>query len=359
MMPKLPLLPLSNDLETIKILKKADKAGNALSELKGYCQTLPNPAILINTLMLQEAKDSSAIENIITTHDDIFKADVDIDHSVAAKEVNNYSKALHIGFDIVKNDKLITNRTLLKMHKKLEGNDAGFRRQSGTQLKNDATGEIVYTPPQDPKDVLDYMTNLEKYINEDGDDLHVLVKMAVIHYQFESIHPFYDGNGRIGRMINILYLIAQGLLDYPILYLSRYIIQNKQDYYRLLQNIHETNDWESWILYMLDALEVTAQQTIALTKAIMELFAEQKHYIRENFKKFYSHDLLNNLFIHPYTKIDNLAKALGVQRNTASKYLNALAEDDVLVKIPLGSYHYFFNHQLYNLIQNFDYNLKL
>ena len=217
--------------------------------------------------MLREAKESSAIENIITTQDDIYKARLfDKYKNVNTKEVENYLQSLYLGIKIVKEKKMIISRSILELQKTLLENDAGFRTQSGTVLK-DSNGNTVYVPPQDKNIILDLMKNLEDFINN-NDFSHVdpLIKMAVIHYQFESIHPFYDGNGRVGRIINILYLILQGLLDSPILYLSSYIIDNKSRYYDVLQNVRVHNNWEDMILYLLKSIEHTAEQTTQVIK---------------------------------------------------------------------------------------------
>ena len=237
---RLPLLPPDVELESRLVLRQLAPAHRYLAELKGMAATIPNESILINTLTLQEAKDSSEIENIITTHDELYKETLFHEYAgnPAAKEVNDYATALRIGFEQVRADGVITVNRLLEIHQVLEQNNAGLRRLPGTELKNLSTGETIYTPPQEYRYIIELMTNLEQFINDDkmvyADPL---VKMAVIHSQFESIHPFYDGNGRTGRILNILYLVAQELLDIPILYLSRYIIQNKGEYYRLLQAV--------------------------------------------------------------------------------------------------------------------------
>jgi len=328
---KLKKLPLIQDIETKKILKKLASAHRALAELKGIVSSIPNENILINTLGLQEAKDSSAIENIITTHDDIFKAELNLEgfKSLNAKEVQNYISALKKGFGLITKNKILTNNDIIAIQSELEKNNAGFRKVPGTALKNSTTGEIVYTPPQDYDTILDLMTNLEQYINDERmSEFDTLVKMAIIHYQFESIHPFYDGNGRTGRIINVLYLVMNDLLNLPILYLSRYIIEHKADYYKLLQEVRETDNWENWVLYLLDGIEQIAKETIVLIGKISDLIYEYKNLLRNNYK-FYSQDLLNNLFKHPYTKIEFIENDLGVSRITASKYLNQLAKDKV------------------------------
>jgi len=345
-------LPLKQDIETKKVLKKLASAHRALAELKGIVSSIPNSTILINTLGLQEAKDSSAIENIITTHDDIFKAGLNLDgfKSLNAKEVQNYISALKKGFASIKKNKILTNNTIIEIQSELEKNNAGFRKVPGTALKNATTGEIVYTPPQDYNTILDLMSNLEQYINDESrSEFDTLVKMAIIHYQFESIHPFYDGNGRTGRIINVLYLVMNDLLNLPVLYLSRYIINHKADYYRLLQEVRETDNWENWILYMLDSVEQISKETIVLIGKIRDLIHEYKNLLRNNYK-FYSQDLLNNLFKHPYTKIEFIENDLGVSRITASKYLNQLAKDKVLRKEKLGTGNYYINEKLIKIL---------
>jgi len=345
-------LPIEKDIETKKVLKKLASAHRALAELKGVVSTIPNESILINTLGLQEAKDSSAIENIITTHDDIYKAELNLEgfKSLNAKEVQNYISALKKGFALISKKKILTNNNIIEIQSELEKNKAGFRKLPGTALKNAITGETVYTPPQEYSEIIDLMTNLEQFINDDTmSDFDPLVKMAVIHYQFESIHPFYDGNGRTGRIINVLYLVMKDLLNLPVLYLSRYIILNKGNYYKLLQEIRETDNWENWLLFMLDGVEQISKETIYLIGRIRELIFEYKNLLRDNYK-FYSQDLLNNLFKHPYTKIEFVERDLGVSRITAAKYLNELAKDGLLKKQKLGTGNYYINERLMNLL---------
>jgi len=348
-------LPLEKDPETKQVLKKAASAHRYLAELKGMADTIPNESILISTLTLQEAKDSSEIENIITTHDELYKSElfVNLIQSPAAKEVGNYATALQKGFALVRKTRLLTVNHILEIHKELERNNAGIRKLPGTELKNQQTGATVYTPPQEHQEIVRLMSNLEKFINDDTiSDLDPLVKMAVIHYQFESIHPFYDGNGRTGRIINILYLVAEDLLHLPVLYLSRYIIRNKGEYYRLLQGVRDKEDWESWILYMLHGVESTARQTIWIIKAIKNLMMDYKHRIRAELPKVYSQDLLNNLFRHPYTKIEYLQDDLRVSRLTASRYLAQLTERGFLEKAKVGRYNYYINQPLMDLFSD-------
>lgn len=354
-MSALPLLPLPIDLESKIVLKKLAKAHQALAELKGVAASIPNQAILINTLALQEAKDSSAIENIITTHDDLYRSDSAARHfvSTAAKEVHNYSTALRNGFEQVVKSGLLTNNDILEIHSGIEENRAGFRKLPGTELKNEQTGEIVYTPPQHYEEIIALMTNLEQFINDDElCDWDPLTKMAIIHHQFESVHPFYDGNGRTGRIINILYLVKQGLLSVPVLYLSRYINQNKADYYRLLQAVRAGDAWQEWVLYMLEGIVQTSHQTIVLIQGIKELMQRHKHKLRSELPKIYSQDLINNIFRHPYTKIEFVMAELQVSRITATRYLKELTRIGLMSKHRLGRDDYYVNDALYNLLGN-------
>jgi Fic family protein len=345
-------LPPKVDLETKAILRKVASANRYLAELKGMSETIPNETILINTLALQEAKDSSAIENIITTHDEMYKAQLfeEMFVSASAKEVSRYADALIQGFGLVRKNKLLTEIFILEIQKILEQNDAGYRRLPGTSLINEKTGVTIYTPPQDYETIVSLMTNLIKYMNDDKmQDIDPLVKMAVIHFQFESIHPFYDGNGRSGRIINILYLVLNELLNIPILYLSRYIIQYKGDYYRLLQQVRETGRWEDWILYILTGIEQTSKETIDLIVKIRKLMQEYKQGIRTQMPKVYSQDLLNNLFRHPYTKIEFVMKDLQVSRLTARRYLELLVSHRFLNKEKIGRSNFYINAPLFSL----------
>jgi Fic family protein len=348
---KLGLLPLEQDVETIKVLKSLPAAHASLAELKGIASTIPNQHILINTLGLQEAKDSSAIENIITTHDDLYKSELNLDSNrLNSKEVQNYISALKKGFEITSKQGIITNKIILKIQEELEQNNAGFRKLPGTTLKNATTGEVIYTAPQHADEIVKLMDNLEQFINNtEMGQYDPLIRMAIIHYQFESIHPFYDGNGRTGRIINILYLIRENLQNLPILYLSSYIIKHKADYYRLLQEVRDENNWEEWLLFMIKGVEETSKETIRLIIEIRDLMAHFKKVLRDNYK-FYSQDLLNNLFKHPYTKIEFLVNDLNVSRITAANYLNKLAEDGLLQKEKLGTGNYYVNKPLYELL---------
>ena len=344
-------LPLDIDIETKAILKKSILANKALAKLNGVAKIIPNQAILINSLILQEAKDSSEIENIITTHDQLYQSSLDISNiSHATKEVQSYSRALLKGFDLVKDNSLLLTRHIVDIQQELEGNVAGIRKQAGTVLKNQATGEVIHTPPQEESTIRKLLDNLEQYINT-NDGIDPLIKMAIIHYQFETIHPFYDGNGRTGRIINILYLVLNELLDLPILYLSSYIIKHKADYYRLLQEVRTKGSWEEWIIYMLEGIEQTATKQVQLINDIKELMDNTKEKLKSELPKIYSKDLLEVLFIHPYTKIDMIVDKLEVTRKTASLYLNQLEEIGLMNGVKLGKSKFFVNIKLFELLQ--------
>ncbi len=335
------------------LLRKLTMASRKLAELKGVAATIPNQNILISTLGLQEAKDSSAIENIVTTHDELFR-DAAFPASVAqsaAKEVLRYRQALNVGFGLVTTHGLLLTNHLLQIQAELEQNSAGLRRLPGTALKNSA-GETVYTPPQEPAEIVRLMGELERFINDDSlFDADPLIKMALIHYQFESIHPFYDGNGRTGRIVNVLYLVKQGLLENPVLYLSRAIVRHKADYYRLLQAVRERDAWEEWVDYLLSAVEESATSAIATIHQIKAALQDAKQQIRAGYR-FYSQDLINNLFTHPYTKIEFLMQDLGVSRLTATRYLDALSEGGFLVKLKAGRSNFYINQRLVEIIVN-------
>lgn len=355
MSQSLPLLPLPaiEQWETRAVLKRTAEAHRYLAELKGVAASIPNEAILINTLSLQEAKDSSEIESIITTHDELYKASLfeEVAISPATKEVQDYAFALRQGFQVVRQSKLIRLADILNVQQDIERNNAGLRRLPGTALKNARTGDVVYTPPQHADDIAALMDNLVQYINDDSlCDADPLVKMAIIHHQFESIHPFYDGNGRTGRILNILYLVAKDLLNLPVLYLSRFITQNKADYYTYLQQTRQSGDWEPWLLYMLDGVVETAQSTIVLITEIKALMRDVKHRMREQLPKIYRQELLNNLFNHPYTKIEFVVEDLGVTRMTATKYLTQLVEQGFLQKQKIGRGNYYINQPLCALL---------
>lgn len=353
-MDSLTMLPPPVTLENIKVLKKVVLANRHLATLKGSAQCIPNQGVLIRCLSLLEAKDSSEIENIITTHDELYRAGLYEKEvlSPQGKEVQYYAKAAQYGFERVKKDCLLTTNLICQIQAILEKNDAGLRQQYGTVLKNAATGETVYTPPPHIDEINALMQNLEQAINDDGfwPDVDPLIKMAVIHYQFESIHPFYDGNGRTGRILNILYLILKDLLDTPILYLSRYIIAHKGDYYRLLQAVRENNNWEGFVLFMLDAVINTSILTASVVLQIRETMTLYKQKIKTF--NFYSKDLVETLFLYPYTCISRVEENLNVSRITATRYLNTLTENGLLRKVTIGRKLYYVNVALFEILMN-------
>ena len=339
------------DLESKAVLKSASVANRSLAELKGISKTIPNEAILLSTLPWREAKDSSEIESIVTTHDELFRGELLFaDISPATKEVQNYVRALLHGSALVRQNGLLTTNHILEIQEKLACSQGGLRKLPGTTLRNNL-GEVIYTPPQSATEVADLMGELEKFINQpDLVDWDPLVKMAFVHHQFESIHPFYDGNGRTGRILNILYLQLQGLLDLPTLYLSSHIIRNKTEYYRLLQHTRDTGDWEPWLLYMLQGVDVTARSTLRIVQGIATEMSEYKQRIRKELPKLYSQDLLNHLFRQPYTKIEFLERDLKVTRQTASKYLDQLAQTGLIAKKKHGRANYYINNRLVSLL---------
>ena len=335
------------------ILKQLSITSRALAELKGVAKTMPNQNILINAIMINEAKASSGIENIVTTHDEIYKAMVKpYDISPSAKEVVDYRSAILTGFSIIKEKSFINLSTIIKIQEKIEHNNAGIRSTLGTVIKNSATDEIIYTPPQKKQEILDYMDNLINYVNN-NDDVDPLIKLAIIHYQFESIHPFYDGNGRTGRILNILYLVITKLLDTPILYLSKYIINNKQEYYRLFQETRKTNNYEDWIIYILKGIEETSLGTINIINKISFEMKQMKNELRRK-TKIYSKELLEALFYEFYTKVSYIKEQLNVSERTALRYLNELEKQGFITSEKIGRERIYKNERLWNLIKNFE-----
>ena len=357
-MSALPCLPLTHtaSLETRAVWTALTEAHRHLAELKGLCESLPNQSILLDTLGIQEAKDSSAIENIITTHDELYAYQGDAALSPAAKEVRHYVSALRTGHEAVKASGLIRLDTVLAVQAELEQNRAGLRKLPGTVLKNEATGQTIYAPPQDAAEVEFLMGNLIDFIHaEDG--LDPLLRMAITHHQFESIHPFYDGNGRTGRILNLLMLQRDGLLDLPVLYLSRYITLTKADYYRLLQTVRDEDHWQDWCIYLLRGVSVTSRSAISLVKALRDQMLKTKHELRERLPKLYSQDLLNSLFRHPYTKIEFIERDLHVSRITAAKYLKQLTVNGMLRKQKMGQTNVYINEPLFALLSQVSLDL--
>lgn len=351
---KLEMLPYKNvNLKTNKILEQLTVSSRALAELKGYANTIPNMHILINAVTINEAKDSSAIENIVTTHDDIYKVLTESGFKEEnAKEVVDYRNAIWAGYEQIKKDGFINTNTIVKIQGIIEHNNAGIRKLPGTELKNSLTGETIYTPPQNEEEIRDYLRNLEKFINNNEDGIDPLIKVCLIHYQFESIHPFYDGNGRTGRILNILYLVLNKLIDSPILYLSKYINKTKQEYYKLFNEVRNNNNYEEWILYILKGIEITSKETITLIEKIQDEVKNFKEEFRTKLPKIYSKELLESLFYEVYTKIAYIEKACGVTRLTATSYLNQLEEIGLLESEKIGREKIYKNLRLIKLLSD-------
>ena len=300
-----------------------------------------------------EAKDSSAIENIVTTHDDIYKVLTESGFKEEnAKEVVDYRNAIWAGYEQIKKDGFINTNTIVKIQGIIEHNNAGIRKLPGTELKNSLTGETIYTPPQNEEEIRDYLRNLEKFINNNEDGIDPLIKVCLIHYQFESIHPFYDGNGRTGRILNILYLVLNKLIDSPILYLSKYINKTKQEYYKLFNEVRNNNNYEEWILYILKGIEITSKETITLIEKIQDEMKNFKEEFRTKLPKIYSKELLESLFYEVYTKIAYIEKACGVTRLTATSYLNQLEEIGLLESEKIGREKIYKNLRLIKLLSD-------
>ncbi|HPG20657.1 MAG TPA: Fic family protein [Flexilinea sp.] len=331
-------------------------AHRRLAELKGVAPLLPNQDILLNTLALQEAKDSSAIENIITSHDELFKQELDIPqfNNAAAKEVGRYSEALKLGFSRIETKGELSLEDLVAIQAVLVIGEPGpgIRTRPGTIVGNSATRKVIYTPPQDHDQIVELLERLLNFFNEAVDEgLDPLVRMALIHYQFEKIHPFYDGNGRTGRILNLLYLVRHDLLDLPVLYLSRYIIREKNAYLTQLRTDPLDDNWEAWLAFMLRGVELTSMETIETIHQLRDLMAETQEKIKMQLPKIYSLDLLNTLFKHPYTKIDFVIRDVGVKRVTAGSYLDALAEAGFIEKQKIWRSNYYINVPLFKLLQ--------
>ena len=352
----LPILPPAKEsIESVIILKQLVKSSVALAELKGIIHILPNPEILLNAVILKEARASSEIENVITTQDKLYQALSVKGHQIdlSTKEVLRYREAMLYGFRMIQKKNILTINTIVEIQQILEENNAGIRKLPGTALRNSVTGKVIYTPPDQTDVINSLLSNLEKFINLDEEEIPHLVKMAVQHYQFESIHPFYDGNGRTGRIINILYLIMSGLLDQPILFLSGYIIENKSEYYRLLQEVRTNNKWEDWILYILKGVEITAQATINQVTEMNTLFEQTKKKTRMELPKIYSKELIELLFEHPYSKSEYLEKRLSISRITAAKYLKALERIGILKSKKVWKETLYINTELFELLKKY------
>lgn len=350
-------LPSANSLDVKLIWQALALAHRYLAELKGLCESLPNSAILLDTLSIQEAKDSSEIENIITTHDELYAYEQNTNTSAAAKEVQHYISALKIGFNDVVQNKIIRLGTILSVQEQIEQNTAGLRKVPGTVLKNQTTGQVIYEPPQDAVLIEQLMNELIEFIHAD-DELDPILRMAIAHHQFESIHPFYDGNGRTGRILNLLILQREALLDLPVLYLSRYITTHKAQYYQLLQSTRETNNWIDWCEFIANGVAVTAKSEIELVKKLRDLMSDTKQRLRALLPKIYSHELINNLFRHPYTKIEFVERDLGISRITAARHLDLLADKGFLEKQKIGRTNFYINRPLFELLSHISLDIQ-
>ncbi|PVZ90362.1 addiction module protein [Serratia sp. S1B] len=349
---ELPRLPPRQDVETKAVLKLCIEARSTLAELKQAGELIPNQTILINIIPLLEAKDSSEIENIVTTTDKLFQHaqgnEENADH--ATKEALRYRTALYKGVQSIKERPLCTG-TAIEICQTIKGVDLGIRATTGTALKNSYTGEVIYTPPVGENTIRDLLSDWEKFLHY-NDDLDPLVKMAISHYQFEAIHPFIDGNGRTGRVLNILYLMDSNLLSLPILYLSRFIIQNKSRYYELLLSVTKDEDWHSWVMFMLQAVKSTSQWTIDKITAIKNLHEHTVEYIKGYAEKIYTRELVDIIFEQPYSRIANLVDKNIAKRQAASTYLKKLVEIGVLQELQLGKEKLFIHPKLLQLLQD-------
>lgn len=345
----LPILPPAVELETPLILKKAIAANRKLAELKGLVHSIPNQAILIDGIILQEARLSSEIENIVTTNDELYKAAADekLATDPQSKEVLCYRQALWHGYQQLKTRPLSTN-LFIDLVAIIKNNPIGIRRVPGVRIGN-SKGEVIYTPPEGEAIIREKLSNLEQYIHAD-DGLDPLIKLAVIHYQFEAIHPFTDGNGRTGRIINILFLVEKDLLEIPILFLSNYILRTRKDYYAGLRNVTEQGAWVDWILYILEGIDSTATETQDRVKGILDLMKKTKKIIQTNAPNIYSKDLVEVLFKHPYCKIKFLEDAKIAKRQTASLYLQALEKMGLLRSLHIGREQYYINDPLLKVL---------
>lgn len=347
----LPLLPPKAFLETTKILRKTIEASRALAQLNGMLINLPNPTLFLDTIHLQEAKASSEIENIITTNDELYKAivaDKKFDNS-ATKEVISYKEALWRGLEIIEQKPFITTNLCIEIVQIIKKNTAGIRTTPGTSLKN-PQGETIYTPPSGEAVLRDKLANLEKFVNENP-AIDPLIKMAIMHYQFEAIHPFTDGNGRTGRILLLLYLKIEKLLDIPALYLSEFIIKNKKDYYTKLRHVTEKGAWEEWILYMLEMISFTAKKGLKLLNQVNDLIQTFTEEVKTNLPKVYSKDLIEILFKLPYTKRQYLIDAgLGTPK-TVGNYLNELEKAGLLSSEKVGKEKLYLNFRLMKILE--------
>lgn len=349
----LPDLPPAGFAESPEILRQLAKASRYLGELNGLCASIPDPQLLINTIVLQESKDSSAIENIVTTQDELYKAATEEETaSHAAKEVLSYKEALYSGLEKMKAQKnLLLTNTMVEIVQTIRQNKSGIRNTPGTALKNAINGEIIYTPPCCEDVLRKKLKALEQFINDaDASPLDPLIKMAMIHYQFEAIHPFADGNGRTGRIINALYLVQQELLSQPVLYASSYIVKYKTEYYQLLRGVTEKNNWNEWVMYLLTALIETTQLTTHKIRSILSLKDEIEKLMKQTLGPSFNHELLQLMFTLPYLKIELLEKKKIAHRQTASVWLKKLTDAAIVRPQKIGRTTYYINFRLMELL---------
>jgi Fic family protein len=347
---ELPLLPPRAEIDTQKILRKTVSASRALAELKGATNSIPNPEILITSITLQEAKSSSAIENVVTTNDKLFKAFSAKSRNIdpQTKEVIRYREALWEGFNQLKKNELLTTNLFIKIFQKIKETDAEIRKTPGTKLVDDS-GKVIYTPPEGEQLIRKLLHNLEQFIHSDS-DIDPLIKSAIIHYQFEAIHPFTDGNGRTGRIILILYFVLQKYLSLPILFLSRYIIDNKAQYYRLLKSVTENNDWESWILYVLDGIENTSKSTTFLIEEIHKSLLYTSELVRKKSQQRIPKEVIELIYEQPYCKTEFIVNKEIAQRKAAERYLKELVRLKVLDPEKVGKEVIYKNAELYRIL---------
>lgn len=346
---KLPLLP--PDIQFgIPVYQQLTRAARALAELKGAEMIVPNASILIGALALQEAKLSSEIENIFTTNDELYQAMLDNNPKPATKEVLNYSRALWYGYEQLKSGgRPLATRLFEEIATQVKGVETTVRKVPGTHIQ-DQRRKVIYTPPSGEAHLRSLLHNLETYLHDQSTDTDPLLKMAVAHYQFEAIHPFPDGNGRTGRIINMLYLVDAGLLGKPVLYLSRFIIENKSEYYRLLREVTQQQAWEPWVLYMLKAVEDSSKQASQTLEGIKNLMEQTTQVTKAGKPKIYSKDLIEAVFIQPVTKVKYIMEALDMGRHTATKYLRALVELGVLEEKAVGRDNLYINRAFLELL---------
>lgn len=346
-------LPFDLNLDDVDILKALSSANNKIGELNGFVKALPNPNIILNAVILGEAKESSEIENIVTTYDRIFKEITLKTNDTSSKEVVNYRQAILYGFKLLNDNGHISSNMLVEIHKVIETNVGGIRKIPGTVILNTKTNEILHTPPQNELEIREYLANLEKYINNSElENVDSLIKMALIHYQFESIHPFHDGNGRTGRILNILYLVLEHKLSLPILYLSKYINSNKKEYYNHLNLMQkDLGNYKNYVIYMLNAVNEMSQYTINFINKMLSCMENAKNIIIEKLPKIYSKELIDYLFYDFYTKNEYVRDNLNISRNTASKYLHSLSEIGILMEEKVGKEIIYKNSYLYDLIK--------